>query len=375
MPHLVARALPLLVLGAAALAAAAEDAPPAKPATRNVAIVVHEGVELLDFAGPGEVFDAAGRPPSAGAPRRFRVFTVAPAAGPVVSQGFVTVTPQYSIDDCPKPDILVIPGGATGVLLRDEKFMSWVKSVAPGTEVAFSVCTGAFVLAKAGLLDGLEATTHWGSIGGLRKDAPKTKIVENRRFVDNGRVVTTAGVSAGIDGALHVVARLFGRATADRTARYMEYLWKPEPELEKLYSAFDPSLDERGRRLEEADAHLRAKRFDEAARIYGELSEKNPEDGESLLLLGLALHSKGDLDRAIPAHEKAAAFAPQRPRALYNLACAYALQGENEKSLDALGRAVDAGFGSREWLLEDEDFARLKDDPRFRAIVARIPER
>jgi transcriptional regulator GlxA family with amidase domain len=189
---------------------------------RNVAIVVHDGVELLDFAGPGEVFSAAG------GGRAFRVFTVSETDKPIKSQRFLTVTPEYTIANCPKPDIIVIPGGATGVLLRSPAFMTWIREQAPKAEVMFSVCTGAFVLADAGLLDGLEATTHHGSISGLKKYA-KINVREDLRVVDNGKIVTAAGVSAGIDGALHLVARLSGQQTAQGTARYMEYRWQPEP--------------------------------------------------------------------------------------------------------------------------------------------------
>ncbi len=189
---------------------------------RNVAIVVHEGVELLDFAGPGEVFQAA-----AGG-RAFNVYTVGITSEPITSQRFLKVTPNYSIKDCPKPDIIVVPGGATGVVLRSKEMMEWLKTSAPQTEIMFSVCTGAFALAELGMLDGLEATTHWGSISRLQEKYPKIKVRNDRRIVDTGKVVTSAGVSAGIDGALYVVARLRGMEMARETAKYMEYRWEPE---------------------------------------------------------------------------------------------------------------------------------------------------
>jgi transcriptional regulator GlxA family with amidase domain len=189
--------------------------------SRNVAIFIHEGVELLDFAGPGEVFAAAGRG------RAFNVYTVAASPETILSQGFVRVKPQYTIANCPRPDIVVLPGGRTNIPLGDERVIDWIKRTSREAEVLLSVCTGAFLLAKAGLLDGREATTHWGSIDGLRQAAPKAKVYENRRFVDNGQVVTSAGVSAGIDGALHVVAKLLGPEAAREAARYMEYRWEP----------------------------------------------------------------------------------------------------------------------------------------------------
>jgi transcriptional regulator GlxA family with amidase domain len=192
---------------------------------RNVAVFIHEGVELLDFAGPGEVFAAAR---AAGGGRAFNVYTVAAAPELITSQGFLSVKPQYTFENAPRPDIVVLPGGNTGIPLQNPKVIEWVKSTSQDAEVMISVCTGAFLLARAGLLDGKEVTTHWGSIERLKSEFPKATVLENRRFLDNGRVITTAGVSAGIDGALHVVDRLLGREAASRTARYMEYLWTPE---------------------------------------------------------------------------------------------------------------------------------------------------
>jgi len=194
----------------------------AMSAKKNVAIFIHEGVELLDFAGPGEVFAAAD------STRAFNVYTVAASAEPIVSQGFVTIKPQYTFANCPPPDIVILPGGRTDVPLNNPSVIKWIQQTAQRAEVMMSVCTGAFLLGKAGLLDGREATTHWKSLEALKESAPKTTVRENRRFVDNGQVVTAAGVSAGIDASLHVVDKLLGREVAEKTARYMEYKWVPE---------------------------------------------------------------------------------------------------------------------------------------------------
>ena len=190
----------------------------------DVAIVVFDGVELLDFSGPGEVFAAAG-----GAGQGYRVFTVAASTDPVVSQGFLRITPSYDVESAPEPEIVVIPGGGIGRVLESQAMMDWIekRAAAGGSEVVLSVCNGALVLARLGLLDGLEATTHHGSIDSLRQMAPDAKVHDDRRFVDNGRIVTAAGVSAGIDAALHVVARRAGVEHAERVARYMEYAWDP----------------------------------------------------------------------------------------------------------------------------------------------------
>lgn len=205
-----------------AMAAAAEPRNEAedtalRQSPRNVAIFVFQGMELLDFAGPGEVFQAAGP--------KFKVYSVAESTEPIVSQGFVKIVPEYSIDDCPKPDLLVIPGGKTTAALNNPKVIAWVKRVSGEAELTMSVCTGAFILAKAGLLDGKEATTHWFHLTRLSKAAPNIQVQRKVRFVDTGKIVTTAGVSAGIDGALHVVDRLLGDKTAARVAKGMEYNW------------------------------------------------------------------------------------------------------------------------------------------------------
>ncbi len=191
---------------------------------RKVAIVLWNGVELLDFSGPGEVF-AAARGPNG---ESFEVFTVASTSEPITSQGFVRVVPNHSLESAPIPDIVVLPGGGTTTALSDEQLLAWITEMAPEADAVMSVCTGAFVLARAGLLDGLEATTWYGALDDFERTATKTRVLRDRRFVDNGKIVTCAGVSAGIDGALHLVSRLLGDESAAATAQYMEYDWRPE---------------------------------------------------------------------------------------------------------------------------------------------------
>ena len=183
---------------------------------RTVAILVFDGVELLDFAGPAEVFIVA-RNGSA-----YRVFTVAEAKGPVRTMGGLTLQPDYSIDDAPQPDILVVPGGGTANVSR--RGVQWVKTTAGKAKIAMSVCMGAFLFARAGLLDGLKATTHHWGLDSLQSASPTCKVVRDRRFVDTGKIITTAGVSAGSDGALQIVERLDGRKAANWVAEeWMEY--------------------------------------------------------------------------------------------------------------------------------------------------------
>jgi len=192
--------------------------------TRTLAILIFDDVEVLDFCGPFEVFTVANRfndPPA------FNVFTVAEKPGPVQTRGGLSVNPHHRLADCPRPDLLLVPGGqGTRREMHSPTLIDWIKVRSQEAELVLSVCTGALLLAKAGLLDGLEATTHHGAIDLLRQTAPKTTIHADRRFVDNGRVVCSAGV-AGIDMSLHVVARLLTREVAEKTARQMEYPWQP----------------------------------------------------------------------------------------------------------------------------------------------------
>ncbi len=194
---------------------------PEKPL--KVAIFIYEGAEMLDFVGPTEVFGNA---------EGFEVFTVA-ITKEIVSpfpQKMLKITPNYSIDDCPKPDILVLPGGgATDLMMANQKLIDWIKEVDKTTTLTMSVCTGAALLSKAGILDNKKATTHWGAVSNLQQLTPKAEILKNTRFVYDGKLLTTAGVSAGIDGALFAVQKIKGQAEAQRVATIMEYdYWKPD---------------------------------------------------------------------------------------------------------------------------------------------------
>jgi putative intracellular protease/amidase len=185
----------------------------------NVAIFLYENVELLDFAGPAEAFSATG----------FNTYTVSADGNNLTSQGFVKIQPQYSIEKAPTADIIVLPGGNAGPSADDPRVIEWVRKHYNNKAQIMSVCTGAFILAKAGLLDDKKVTTHHGATQRLRDEYPTTTVLENTRWVDNGLIITTAGVSAGIDGALHMISRVKGEEAAKRVARYMEYdKWDPE---------------------------------------------------------------------------------------------------------------------------------------------------
>ena len=190
---------------------------------KDVAILIFDEVEVLDFCGPFEVFSVAGRP---GGQNPFNVYTVAQKAGPVLARNNLSVNPAYTFADCPRPDVLLVPGGyGTRREMHNEALTGWIAGQAKEVELLLSVCTGALLLAKAGLLEGLSATTHHGAFGLLKEVAPNTAVLESERVVDNGKVILSAGISAGIDMSLHAVGRLLGVEEAEETARYMEYDW------------------------------------------------------------------------------------------------------------------------------------------------------
>lgn len=190
---------------------------------RTVAVFIFDSVEVLDFAGPFEVFGVAGE---RGTKRFYDVFTVAQFAQPVTARNNLSVNPDYSFDTMPHADVLVIPGGFG---TRRQKLcfpvLEFVKQRAQAAESVLSVCSGALILAKAGLLQGLHATTHRGAVGELKLDEPNCTVLPNARVVDNGKIVTSAGISMGIDAALYLVARHHGHDEALETSTYMEYDW------------------------------------------------------------------------------------------------------------------------------------------------------
>lgn len=159
-------------------------------------------------------------------PPAFNVFTVAESVEPIAAHNGLSVNPKHRLAECPPTDLLVVPGGIGSRKGMDNRtLIDWITRTADGAELVLSVCTGALLLGKAKLLDGLEATTHHVAYDLLREIAPSTAVHQDRRFVDNGKVITSAGIAAGIDVSLHIVGRLLGPAVAAATARHMEYPW------------------------------------------------------------------------------------------------------------------------------------------------------
>ncbi len=194
----------------------------------SVGILVFDGVAALDVAGPLEVLSRARLEPGVESRHRddaalFEVFTVARSKEPVTATGGLTLLPGHDLADAPAIDILLVPGGfGTRPLLQDAAVIDWIRRTAGSARLTASVCTGALLLARAGLLDGRRATTHWGAFGLLATLGHDIRVDREARFVDDG-VLTSAGIASGMDLALHLVETLFGRAVADETAHYIEY--------------------------------------------------------------------------------------------------------------------------------------------------------
>lgn len=201
---------------------------PSDTPTCRVAILAFDGVEALDFAGPFEVFTTAsrvhGRRRPGDAPP-FAVRSVAARPGPVRARAGLSMLPDHTLDDAPAAELLLVPGGVVDACMDDARLLRWIAQAHAGTQVTASVCTGAFVLAQAGVLASGPCTTHWEDVADLQAAFPALEVDGARRWVDQGRIVTSAGISAGIDMSLHLVARLAGRALAEATARQMDYRW------------------------------------------------------------------------------------------------------------------------------------------------------
>jgi transcriptional regulator GlxA family with amidase domain len=190
----------------------------------NVGILIFDDVEVLDFCGPFEVFSTARAAGATADTALFRVFTVAERSETVRCRGNLLVQPHFTIADHPPIDLLVVPGGwGTRREAHNGPLLDWIAAQDRGSTLTLSVCTGAFLLAARGLLDGKPATTHWASLDRLAEGYPAIEVRRDVRYVDAGHIVTSAGVSAGIDMALYVVERLHGAAAAAATARAMEY--------------------------------------------------------------------------------------------------------------------------------------------------------
>ena len=194
--------------------------------SRKVGILVFDEVEVLDFCGPFEVFSVARLDEyrRREEPSPYGVVLVAETRRIVVATGGLKVMPDHTLEDCPPLDVLVVPGGwGTRKEMHHQQLVSWIAERGREVGTMTSVCTGSMLLGKAGLLDGKRATTHWKALDLMRELFPAVTVVDDQHVVEDGHVLTSAGISAGIDLALRVVARHHGEDVARETARYMEY--------------------------------------------------------------------------------------------------------------------------------------------------------
>lgn len=197
---------------------------------KQVGILVFEEVEVLDFCGPFEVFSATrmDEDKRREEPSPFNVFLIAEKKETVIASGGLKVLPDYDLEDCPAVDILVVPGGwGTRREMNNARLLEWITGRSSHLEILASVCTGSLILGQAGLLDGRQATTHWRSLDWMQELFPKAIVEKKLHWVEEGNLITSAGISAGIDMALKIVSRIFGEEVAKATARHMEY---PFPE-------------------------------------------------------------------------------------------------------------------------------------------------
>lgn len=193
---------------------------------KHVGIVLFNNIEVLDFCGPFEVFSATrlNEKQRRDEPSPFEVSLISETVSPITTTGGMKVIPQYSFENCPPIDILVVPGGwGTRNELNNPVMLEWLRKRAAEVEILTSVCTGSMLLGFAGLLDGLHATTHWRSLDWMRDSFPEVIVEYEQHVVSDGRVFTSAGISAGIDMALKVVAQYYGEDIAQATATHMEY--------------------------------------------------------------------------------------------------------------------------------------------------------
>jgi len=181
----------------------------------HVAILIFDGVQIIDYTGPYEVFGQA----------RLDVFTVSERGETITTSMGMSVNPSYSFETSPAPDVLLVPGGDVMAMLEDAEVLEWVRTEAAEADHVLSVCNGAFILAEAGLLDGLTATTFHGLLDDFERTYPEVHVVRDQRFTDNGKIVTSAGLSSGIDASIHLVSKIRGRDAAKSLALHLEYDW------------------------------------------------------------------------------------------------------------------------------------------------------
>ncbi len=189
----------------------------------NIGIYIYEKAEVLDFSGPFEVFSTASRVSLS--PETFNVFLVSETGNTVSARGGYSINPNYGFLNHPSIGVLIIVGGVHTEEMRKPKVLNWIKKESKKSQIIASVCTGVFLLAEAGVISNQKVTTHWEDIPSLRKRYPNLNVLENQRWVDEGNIITSGGISAGIDMSLHIVNKINSKELAEKTAKQMEFDW------------------------------------------------------------------------------------------------------------------------------------------------------
>ncbi|MCH4248419.1 MAG: DJ-1/PfpI family protein [Acinetobacter populi] len=189
--------------------------------TINIGILIFNEVEVLDFAGPFEVFSIA----SHHSKKLFNVFTIAEKDNVIIARNGLKILPHCSFEDNVDIDILIIPGGygAETIEFKNQKLLEWIIEINHKTIITASVCTGAIILAETKLLNGKKATTHWMDIDRLKKDYPAIQVIAERKYVEDGKFITSGGISAGINMSFYIIEKLYGKEVVVNTAKRMEY--------------------------------------------------------------------------------------------------------------------------------------------------------
>lgn len=187
----------------------------------HVGILLFNEVEVLDFAGPFEVFSVA----TENNKKLFNAFTIGESDKTIIARNGLKVIPEYTIQNHPELDILIIPGGygAEHIEIKNKTILNWIKAQQAKVDILASVCTGAFLLAQSRILDNTKATTHWMDLDRLENEYPKITVIRGVKFVDEGKIITAGGISAGINMSFHIIERLLGKKVVEETAKRMEY--------------------------------------------------------------------------------------------------------------------------------------------------------
>lgn len=189
----------------------------------NVGIYIYDDAEVLDFSGPFEVFSVASR--FLGDSEKFNVFLISEKENTITARGNYKINSHYTFENVPKTDVLIIVGGIHTEEVKKTSVINWIKKQSQNAKIVASVCTGAFLLAEAKIITTHTVTTHWEDIADLKKDYPTLNVVKNVRWVDEGNILTSAGISAGIDMSLHLVSKIKDLKLANKTAKQMQFDW------------------------------------------------------------------------------------------------------------------------------------------------------